>query len=137
MADQNSQINLAPRWLPRPNAWSIGAALIALLVLLPIGSVIWIALHPAENIWPHLLATTLPRYFGNTVLLAGSVGLIAAVVGSVTAWMVTMYHFPGARVLQWLLLLPPAIPAYVGAYALVDFLEYAGPVQTGLRDIFG
>ena len=137
MADQNSQINFAPRWLPRPNAWSIGAALIALFVLLPIVSVVWIALHPAENIWPHLLATTLPRYFGNTVILAGSVGLISALVGSVTAWMVTMYRFPGATVLQWLLLLPLAIPAYVGAYALVDFLEYAGPVQTGLRESFG
>ena len=51
--------------------------------------------------------------------------------------MVSMYRFPGSRVLQWLLLLPLAIPAYVGAYALVDFLEYAGPVQTGLREVFG
>ena len=137
MADQNSQINPARRWLPRFDAWSVGAAIIAMLVLMPIASVLWIALHPSENIWPHLLSTTLPRYFGNTVLLAGCVGLIAALVGSVTAWMVTMYRFPGVTVLQWLLLLPLAIPAYVGAYALVDFLEYAGPVQTALRDSFG
>ena len=43
----------------------------------------------------------------------------------------------GARVLEWLLLLPLAVPGYLGAYALVDFLEYAGPVQTALRAIFG
>ena len=29
------------------------------------------------------------------------------------------------------------MPAYVGAYALVDLLEYAGPVQTALRGVFG
>ncbi len=29
------------------------------------------------------------------------------------------------------------MPAYVGAYALVDFLEYAGPVQGGLRAAMG
>ncbi|MGB0903852.1 MAG: ABC transporter permease, partial [Mangrovicoccus sp.] len=29
------------------------------------------------------------------------------------------------------------IPGYIGAYALTDFLEYAGPVQTALRDLFG
>ena len=33
--------------------------------------------------------------------------------------------------------MPLAIPGYVGAYALVDLLEYAGPVQSTLRGIFG
>ncbi len=117
--------------------WSIGAVVIAVLVLLPIASVVWIALHPAQNIWPHLIATTLPRYLSNTLIVAGAVGLIAAITGTLAAWMVTMYRFPGSKWLEWLLLLPLAIPAYVGAYALVDFLEYAGPVQTGLRDLFG
>mgnify|MGYP002623688685 FL=1 len=106
-------------------------------MLVPIVSVVWIAFNPSENIWPHLIATTLPRYLANSVILAGSVGAIAAIVGTLCAWMVTMYRFPGSGWLQWLLLLPLAIPAYVGAYALVDFLEYAGPVQTALRELFG
>jgi iron(III) transport system permease protein len=48
-----------------------------------------------------------------------------------------MTEFPGRRWLEWALLAPLAVPAYIGAYALVDFLEYAGPVQTGLRALFG
>ncbi len=111
--------------------------LIAALVLLPILSVVWIALNPTQNIWPHLMSTTLPRYLSNTLLLTGAVGAICAVVGAGLAWMTVMYRFPGSRVLEWLLLLPLAIPAYVGAYALVDFLEYAGPVQTAMRGWFG
>jgi iron(III) transport system permease protein len=53
------------------------------------------------------------------------------------AWMVTLYRFWGSRALSVLLLFPLAIPAYVGAYALVDVLDYAGWVQTGLRAAFG
>nr|WP_236045357.1 MULTISPECIES: iron ABC transporter permease [Pseudooceanicola] len=115
----------------------MGAVLIALVVLAPIAAVIWTALHPERNIWPHLVSTTLPRYLGNSLLLMAAVGTITGVAGSGCAWLVTRYRFPGARALEYLLLLPLAIPAYIGAYALVDFLEYAGPVQTGLRHLFG
>ena len=117
--------------------WSIGAALIAAMVLLPIVSVVWVALSPTENIWPHLLSSTLPRYFRNTVVLMLSVGALTGVVGAGVAWLITHYRFPLSRWLEWLLLLPLAIPAYVGAYALVDLLEYAGPVQTALRGVTG
>ncbi|PIE09370.1 MAG: iron ABC transporter permease [Rhodobacterales bacterium] len=123
--------------IPRPSPWSIGAALIAVLVLLPIVAVIWLALFPTENIWPHLISTTLPRYLGNTIVLMFSVGAIAAAMGAGAAWLVVMYQFPGRRWLQWALLMPLAVPAYVGAYALVDFLEYAGPVQSLLRRAMG
>ncbi|AMY69669.1 ABC transporter permease [Frigidibacter mobilis] len=117
--------------------WSGGAALIAALVALPILSVIWLAFNPTENIWPHLVATTLPRYLVNTAVLALGTGALAAAVGTGAAWLIAMYRFPLSGLLEWLLLLPLAIPAYVGAYALVDFLEYSGPVQIALRDGFG
>jgi len=117
--------------------WSLGALFVAVVVLAPILAVVWIAFHPVENIWPHLLSTTLPRYMRNTLVLMSSVGVLAASMGATTAWLVTRYRFPGVKWIQWALLLPLAIPAYVGAYALVDFLEYAGPVQTGLRELFG
>jgi iron(III) transport system permease protein len=122
----------------RPNGWSATALLIAALVLLPVVSVLWIALRGgSEDIWSHLLSTTLPRYVANTLLLMVGVGLLASALGTGAAWLVTMYRFPGRRWLQWALLLPMAVPAYVGAYALVDFLEYAGPVQSALRALFG
>ena len=55
--------------------------------------------------------------------------VLAAAVGTGAAWLVAMYRFPGSRWLDYALLFPLAIPAYVGAYALVDFLQYAGPVD--------
>ncbi|WP_425102181.1 ABC transporter permease [Tropicibacter sp. S64] len=123
--------------LPRISPWSAGALVIAAIVLMPILSVFGIALFPSDNIWPHLIATTLPRYLANTGIVMVGVGLLSGAVGTGAAWLVSRYDFPGRRWLEWLLLLPLAIPAYVGAYALVDFLEYAGPVQTALRGVFG
>jgi iron(III) transport system permease protein len=136
MTDEKTQLpgRLLP---PMPELWSVGAIAIAVLVMLPILSVVWIAFHPDENIWGHLLATSLPRYLSNTLVVMVSVGGLSAIVGTCTAWLIVMYRFPGARWLEWLLLLPLAVPGYLGAYALVDFLEYSGPVQTGLRSVFG
>ncbi|MBL3567834.1 iron ABC transporter permease, partial [Rhodovulum sulfidophilum] len=133
MSDQIARLSPLRRVRLRPDPWSLGALVIAALVLMPILSVLVLALTPEENIWPHLISTTLPRYLGNTVTMMAGVAVLASAVGAGAAWLVSMYRFPGVRWLEWLLLLPLAIPAYVGAYALVDFLEYAGPVQTGLR----
>lgn len=121
----------------RLDGWSIGALLIAAVVLAPMLAVVWIAFHPTENIWPHLIETVLPRYFRNTLMLMAGVGVLTAAVGTGAAWLVVMFRFPGRGWLDYALLFPLAIPAYVGAYALVDFLQYAGPVQSGLRAAMG
>ncbi|MBN2631652.1 MAG: iron ABC transporter permease [Rhodobacteraceae bacterium] len=138
MVEQNSQVPSGARLrVPLPDLWTVGAFGIALVVLAPMVSVLWIAFHPTENIWPHLLATVLPRYLGNTLALMLGVAALTATVGTGAAWLTTMYRFPGRSWLDYALLFPLAIPAYVGAYALVDFLQYAGPVQSGLRDLMG
>ncbi|WP_145106210.1 ABC transporter permease [Cereibacter sediminicola] len=123
--------------LPRPDGWSLGALVIAALVLMPIVSIVWIAFHPVENIWPHLLSSVLPRYLTNTLVLMTGVAVLTAAVGTGAAWLVTMYRFPGARVLDHALLFPLAIPAYIGAYALADFFDYSGALQTTLRGLAG
>lgn len=134
MTDEKTQLQLR---MPRLDTWTVGAGLIAALVLMPIFSVVWIAANPSENIWPHLIATTLPRYLGNTIAVMAWVAVLSALIGTICAWLIVMYRFPGSKWLEWLLLLPLAVPGYLGAYALVDFLDYAGPVQTGLRSMFG
>jgi len=109
----------------------------ALLVMLPVLAVLWLALFPTENIWPHLVDTILPVYIRSTLLLLAGVGSLSVVIGVSTAWLVTMCHFPGRRLFEWALLLPFAMPAYVIAYLYTDMLEYAGPVQSTLRELFG
>ncbi len=121
----------------RVDFWTMGALALAALLLMPVAAVAWLALFPTENVWPHLLRHALPIYLGNTVALMLMVGTGAAAIGTGAAWLVSMTEFPGRRWLEWALLAPLAVPAYIGAYALVDMLEYAGPVQTALRALFG
>ena len=119
------------------NHWAVGALVVALLVALPIGAVLYLALFPAENIWGHLADTVLPGYIRTTLtlMLGTAVGTLSIGVG--TAWLVTMCRFPGRKLFQWALLLPFAVPAYVIAYVYTDLLEYAGPIQSFLRALFG
>lgn len=133
MAQQKTQA----RRFPRPDGWSVLALGLTLLVTVPVLSVLWLALHPTENIWPHLLSTVLPRYLANTAILGAGVGALATCIGTGAAWLLTMYRFPGSRWLDRAMLFPLAIPAYIGAYALVDFLDYSGPLQVALRALMG
>ena len=49
----------------------------------------------------------------------------------------THLDFRFRRSLEWALVLPLAMPAYVMAYAYADLLQFAGPVQTALREATG
>ncbi|MFN7856977.1 MAG: ABC transporter permease, partial [Acidovorax sp.] len=91
----------------------------------------------AGHILSEMAATVLPRYAWTTLWLGVMVAVGAAVVGTCTAAAVTLFDFPGRRTLEWLLLLPLAMPAYVTAYAYTDFLQFSGPLQVGLRSAFG
>ena len=117
--------------------WLITAAVTTAIVALPVLSVLILALFPEENIWPHLLETTLPRYLVTTLQLMAGVAFITLVIGLATAWAVTMCDFPGRKFFEWAMLLPFAVPAYVIAYVYTSLLDYAGPVQTAMRDWFG
>ncbi|MEQ5833473.1 iron ABC transporter permease [Marinobacter sp. NFXS9] len=116
--------------------WLLAATVTTLLVALPVGAVLVLALFPDDNIWPHLVETTLPIYLSNTVQLMLGVSVLTLVIGVGTAWLVTMCQFPGRRFFEWALLLPFAVPAYVIAYVYTDLLDYAGPVQAALRKMF-
>ena len=111
--------------------------LVSGLLLLPIAAIAILALTPSENIWPHLISTVLPDYLQQTAMLMLGVGLLTFIIGTTTAWLVTMHGFPGRKVLQWLLLLPLAMPTYIIAYAYVDVFEYSGPFQAWLREMAG
>lgn len=117
--------------------WFISSLVIAILIGLPIAAVVYLAVFPEENIWPHLLDTVLPTYIENTFILMLGVGISTFLLGTGSAWLISMYDFPGKKWLSWGLLLPFAVPAYVIAYTYTDFLEYAGPVQSALRELFG
>ncbi len=115
-------------------------ALFVLLLAAALGPLLALMLQAAQRsgsgLWMHYAATVLPTYLFNSTVLAVSVALLACSIGVACAWQIERYEFPGRRFLSWALLLPLAMPAYVAAYALTDFFQFSGPLQTALREAF-
>ena len=115
----------------------VAALVIAAVVALPILAVVSSLFTGSGVVWTGLVDRIVSVYVVNTLVLLAGVAVVAGTIGTGTAWLVTMCEFPGRRHMEWLLLLPFAAPAYVVAYAYTDFLEFAGPLQTELRDLTG
>jgi len=118
-------------------SWSLAGYAVATLLVLPLVALILQALQPDEAVFGHLMATVLPTYIINSLLLIFWVSLGALLLALPCAWLMARCEFVGRRYLQWALLLPLAMPGYIVAYVYTDLLDYAGPVQRSLRSIFG
>jgi len=118
-------------------SWSLAGYAVATILVLPLVALILQALQPDEAAFGHLMATVLPTYIINSLLLIFWVSLGALLLALPCAWLMARCEFVGRRYLQWALLLPLAMPGYIVAYVYTDLLDYAGPVQRSLRSIFG
>lgn len=117
--------------------WMTGSWAIALLLGLPVIALLFSAFSAEGELFRHLADTVLLDYLANTLGLVVGVVLLSLLFGVPTAWLVAMCQVPGRRALQWALMLPMAMPSYIVAYVYTDLLDYSGPLQAGLRALFG
>jgi iron(III) transport system permease protein len=116
---------------------SAAALLLCVPALAPLVVICVASLSPDTEIWAHLSRFVLPEVISNTLVLVIGVGVMSGVLGTLLAWLTAMCEFPGRPFFEWALLLPLAIPAYVLAFVAVGFLDFSGPLQSALRDVFG
>jgi iron(III) transport system permease protein len=118
--------------------WTLVVVATASLVAVPMLIVLSSFLDLQQSqVWQHLVDTVLASYVGNSLGLMIGVAVGAGLLGTATAWLVTLCRFPGSRWLEWGLLLPLATPTYLLAYTLTEFLDFYGPPQSLLRGWFG
>ena len=122
---------------PSIDKWLAATVILCCFLLGPVAALLLAAFGDSGGLWGHLVDTVLATYVTNTLLLMGGVGSVAMIFGVSSAWVISRYDFAGRDMLEWMLLLPAAIPAYIIAYCYTDFFEYAGPVQSALRAAFG
>lgn len=122
----------AQLWEP----WQAGLLVASCLLGLPILTILWSLSSPQFEVWAHLSDTVLSDYVLNSLILAFGVGVGTLFIGTGLAWVVVRFQFLGRQVMQWLVLLPLAMPAYIIAYTYTGMLDFAGPVQTSLRETF-
>lgn len=115
-----------------------GGVLVALICAAPLIAVAAVALTgPWTGYIAHISQTRLPAWLFNTALVGAIAALVAGTGGSLAAWMVARYAFPGRRAFEWLLALPLAMPAYAAAYAWYDLTQSAGPLGGYLPAVRG
>jgi iron(III) transport system permease protein len=113
------------------------AVLTAVVVAVPILSVLLSLANPVHAVWAHLWRTQLVELLWNTVVLLLGVGVGSLGLGVSLAWLVVFFEFPGRRVFEWALVLPLALPSYVIGFVFLGIFQFAGPLQTILREIAG
>lgn len=121
-----------PRW--RPSAPALLAGFAGLMAALPLAGVGLAALQgeSADIAWRDIL-----RYAATSFWLALAVGVATGLLGSLAAWLVVMYRFPGRDIFAWALALPLAVPAFALAYAYADLFDVAGSLRSWMRDVPG
>lgn len=119
------------------NGWLFWTFIIGCLVAFPLASIFSSFFAEGDEAWRHITGQLLPGYITNTLLLMLGVALLVLIIGVSTAWIVSIYDFPGRDFLQWALILPIAIPGYILGFTWVGILDYASPVYVFFRHTLG
>ncbi|OGT72490.1 MAG: iron ABC transporter permease [Gammaproteobacteria bacterium RIFCSPLOWO2_02_FULL_57_10] len=115
---------------------TLGILLVCILLSVPVLTILASVTNNSDGVWQHLYETVLGDYVTHSLTLLVGVGLMVLLLGIGPAWLVTMTRFPGSRVLEWALVLPLAMPAYIIAYTYTGMLDVGGPLQMWIRETF-
>lgn len=117
------------------NRWSVLTLAIVLFLALPI---IFIGVElfsgPGET-WSHIVKYLLPDYIWNSLYLIVFCSLLVLLFGVSSAWFVSRFDFPFRKQLEWLLILPLAIPSYIVGYAYAGIFDYGGSLDLLFRQM--
>lgn len=118
------------------NMWALLSLVFIFIILIPnllIGFNLFT--EPTEN-WAHIKEYLLKDYIYNSVVLITFTAMLTMFIGTSLAWIIINYRFPLRNFFKWGLILPLAIPAYIGAYTYQGILNYSGTIQSTLRNTF-
>jgi len=119
------------------NPWVVAILLVSFLVASPLLTLLPEIFNRGGEVWNHILQNLVPNYVSNTFWLMLGVGLLTFVAGTGTAWLATMFRFPGSKFFQWALILPLAVPVYINGFAWAGLLSWTSPLYVWLRETFG
>ncbi len=127
---------ISTRSASRTIGWRAAFPLLAALFFVaPLVSLLLIATEGGGSAFPRL--SVIREALGDTALLLAGVAAITLIIAVPLAWCVARFEFPFRRTLEVLSVLPLALPGYLAAYAYVSLTDFFGPLQTGLRGLFG
>lgn len=130
-----------PRWFKAQNTsprLALAAGLVGLFVAIPLAYIFIRAAGADPQAWQRLLQERIWYLLGNTLLLVVAVTSGAVITGVSMAWLTERTDLPGRNIFRWLLALPLAIPAYIGAIVHLSLLRpRGGMIPQALSALFG
>lgn len=118
------------------NRWSIFTLTIVCLIALPVFTILYRLIYGPGESWSHIVKTVLPDYLSNSIILMIGCTLLTLIFGVGSAWLVSRFDFPFRKQLEWLLIIPLAIPSYIVAYAYAGIFDYGGMLAMMTSDTF-
>jgi iron(III) transport system permease protein len=119
----------------RPAGWTLVGIVVATLVAGPLLALPVSFLGQGDAL-DQIAASLLPEALRASVVLAAGVGAGTLLLGGALAALVSFFDFPGRRWLDWALVLPMAMPAYVLVFVLLGQYDGFG-VQLPVRSTLG
>lgn len=123
----NTTLNSSGRWI-RPLLISLGVVLTLLLLVVPL-VFIFVAAFSAGvgGVWQNLTEPDMLHAIGLTLLVAGLTVPINLIFGTLIAWCVTRFNFPGRRLLLTLIDIPFAVSPVVAGLLYLLLYGSNGP----------
>lgn len=116
------------------NSWSFFSLIIILFVSTPIILIALNIFNPSNEVFEHIKEFLLVSYIKNTLIMGLGTGLFSIIIGVSSAYFVSLYDFPLRKFFSWALVLPLAIPDYIGAHIYANIFSYTGYIPTLLRE---
>ncbi|MGI9256388.1 MAG: ABC transporter permease [Salinispira sp.] len=116
------------RKLRPARTWSIALIIICAFLLLPLITPLVAVFSPVSELWRYFADTLLWTYTFDTIILCAGVLFCASILGVAPAWLLSRYRVPFHNVLETILILPLALPAYITAYAYSGTFDFHGPL---------
>ncbi len=124
------------RWSAGPPLPLVAASVVvAIGILLPLVYLILRAAGAGDELWRLLLRTRTAVILFNSVALASTVTLGTIVIAVPLAWLVVRSDLPWRRLWTGLLIVPLAVPSYVGGFVLIGALGPRGMLQSVLEPL--
>ena len=111
------------------SGWGIATLVAAAVVAVPL-LVLPLSFAFESETFGRVATDILPGALRRSVVLAVGVGAGTLALGTALAVLVCFYEFPGRRVLEWALVLPLAMPAYVLTFVLLGQYGTALPLRS-------
>jgi iron(III) transport system permease protein len=108
------------------NKWSVLTLTIVCFIAVPIFTIVFKLFKGPGESWGHLKNTVLADYVSNSLFLLLGTSILTLFFGVTSAWIVSRYEFKFRVQIEWLLILPLAIPSYITAYAYAGVFDYGG-----------